>query len=115
MGWEDRLVVWGLAIQLVIWGWGGAPVVEAQGYWETVVNNAGISTMHSAVAHDGNVVLLDRTNVGPSQLKLAPDNCRDNLADRVCEHHHIFGHNSDCHIAYWTSNRNLSIPENMSG
>ncbi|XP_024366413.1 aldehyde oxidase GLOX [Physcomitrium patens] len=104
MGWEDRLVVWGLAIQLVIWGWGGAPVVEAQGYWETVVNNAGISTMHSAVAHDGNVVLLDRTNVGPSQLKLAPDNCRDNLADRSLKH--------DCtaHSALFSPNSNKVRP-----
>jgi hypothetical protein len=64
--------------------------VDAQGYWETVVNNAGIATMHSAVTHYGNVVLLDRTNVGPSQLDLAKGVCRDNPADRVrLPSHHV--------------------------
>lgn len=57
--------------------------VAAQGYWETVVGNAGISTMHAAVTHYGDVVLLDRTNIGPSQLALGAGKCRDNAADRV--------------------------------
>jgi len=73
------VLVWAAAMVTV------AVVVEGQGYWETVVANAGISTMHSAVTHYGNVVLLDRTNIGPSQLGLAKGVCRDNPADRVCE------------------------------
>ncbi|XP_024393312.1 aldehyde oxidase GLOX [Physcomitrium patens] len=84
MGRGDRLLVWGL-LMLGAWSW-EISVVEAQGYWETVVDNAGIATMHSAVSHDGNVVLLDRTNVGPSQLNLAPGVCRDNPQDRATKH-----------------------------
>lgn len=80
---EDRfkaaVVIIGL---LAACAW-SASTVEAQGYWETVVANAGIATMHAAVSHDGNVVLLDRTNIGASQLALAPGVCRDNPADRV--------------------------------
>lgn len=93
----DKLLLWGL---LILGAWCGAvSMVEAQGYWETVVNNAGIATMHAAVTHYGNVVLLDRTNVGPSQLNLAPGVCRDNPQDRVHDtitskfnlDHHIIG------------------------
>ncbi|XP_024369762.1 aldehyde oxidase GLOX [Physcomitrium patens] len=80
----DKLLLWGL---LILGAWCGAvSMVEAQGYWETVVNNAGIATMHAAVTHYGNVVLLDRTNVGPSQLNLAPGVCRDNPQDRASTH-----------------------------
>lgn len=57
--------------------------VEAQGSWATVVKNAGIATMHSAVTNYGTVVLLDRTNIGPSQLALPAGVCRNNPADRV--------------------------------
>jgi len=60
-----------------------AEVVEGQGWWETVVGDAGIATMHAAVTHLGSVVLLDRTNIGPSQLALPTGVCRDNPADRV--------------------------------
>lgn len=67
--------------------------VAAQGYWETVVGNAGISTMHAAVTHYGDVVLLDRTNIGPSQLALGGGKCRDNPADRVSTTRH-----STCNI-----------------
>lgn len=65
--------------------WSGVLVaeVDAQGSWETVVDNAGISTMHAAVTHYGNVILLDRTNIGDSQLPLPAGVCRDNPADRV--------------------------------
>lgn len=62
--------------------------VAAQGYWETVVGNAGIATMHAAVTHYGDVVLLDRTNIGPSQLALGGGKCRDNPADRVSTTRH---------------------------
>jgi hypothetical protein len=58
-------------------------LVYAQGSWEVVVQNAGISSMHTAVTHFGNVVLLDRTNIGRSQLPLNGGRCRANPADRV--------------------------------
>lgn len=58
-------------------------LVDAQGSWETVVDNAGIASMHSAVTHYGNVILLDRTNIGDSQLPLPAGVCRDNPLDRV--------------------------------
>ena len=76
-----RMAVWALLLLLAAaWTWSG---VEAQGYWNVVVQNAGISSMHSAVTHYGNVVLLDRTNIGPSQLPLPPGVCRNNPLDRV--------------------------------
>jgi len=82
MGLGGRVAVLGLAGLLVMLAWSSG-TVEAQGYWETVVGNAGIATMHAAVSHDGNVVLLDRTNIGPSQLMLGKGVCRNNPADRV--------------------------------
>lgn len=90
---------------LVILAWSSA--VDAQGYWETVVGNAGISTMHAAVSHDGNVVLLDRTNIGPSQLALAPGVCRNNPADRASAH--------DCtaHSALFSPGSNKIRPLNV--
>ncbi len=65
-------------------------LVHAQGSWEVVVQNAGISSMHTAVTHFGNVVLLDRTNIGPSQLPLNSGRCRANPADRVSTTKDIF-------------------------
>lgn len=61
-------------------------LVDAQGSWETVVDNAGIASMHSAVTHYGNVILLDRTNIGDSQLPLPAGVCRDNPLDRASTH-----------------------------
>lgn len=69
------LLLWSEALQ--------SPGVNCQGWWETVVENAGISTMHAAVTHRGNVVLLDRTNIGDSLLPLPPGVCRNNPDDRV--------------------------------
>ena len=98
-----------LLLVLVAWAWSG---VEAQGYWEVVVPDAGIASMHSAVTHYGNVVLLDRTNIGDSQLPLPPGVCRDNPLDRVrhimsppklaCIHPPPFASTS-----FWTPHTNL--------
>lgn len=74
--------VWA-AVVLLVWCGVSSPGVSAQGSWQTVVQNAGISTMHAAVTHYSNVVLLDRTNIGDSQLPLPPGVCRKNPADRV--------------------------------
>ncbi|GMP46313.1 hypothetical protein CsSME_00014520 [Camellia sinensis var. sinensis] len=40
------------------------------GTWEVVVANAGIASMHAAVTRFNTVVLLDRTNIGPSRKML---------------------------------------------
>lgn len=63
--------------------WSELVSCQGGGWWETVVENAGISTMHAAVTHMGNVVLLDRTNIGDSELPLPPGVCRKNSQDRV--------------------------------
>ncbi len=57
--------------------------VEAQGSWEIVQNNAGIASMHTAVTNYGTVVLLDRTDIGPSQLSLPDGVCRNDANDEV--------------------------------
>jgi hypothetical protein len=57
--------------------------VEAQGSWEIVQNNAGIASMHTAVTNYGTVVLLDRTDIGPSQLSLPNGVCRNDANDEV--------------------------------
>lgn len=76
-------VVQAVVLAAVLVWCGVSSGVRAQGSWETVVNNAGISTMHAAVTHYGNVILLDRTNIGDSQLPLPAGKCRQNPADRV--------------------------------
>jgi hypothetical protein len=57
--------------------------VEAQGGWEVIVNNAGIASMHTAVTHYNTAVLLDRTDIGPSQLPLPDGVCRNDPNDQV--------------------------------
>ncbi|KAI5078740.1 hypothetical protein GOP47_0006411 [Adiantum capillus-veneris] len=37
--------------------------------------------MHTAVTHHGNVLFLDRTNIGPSAINLTNSRCRDNPKD----------------------------------
>ncbi|KAH7291342.1 hypothetical protein KP509_29G012300 [Ceratopteris richardii] len=55
--------------------------VAAQGSWELLLENAGIASMHTALTHYGNVVLLDRTDIGPSQINLTGGVCRDDPND----------------------------------
>jgi hypothetical protein len=57
--------------------------VEAQGGWEVIVNNAGIASMHTAITHYNTAVLLDRTDIGPSQLPLPDGVCRNDPNDEV--------------------------------
>jgi len=58
-------------------------VVEAQGTWEVIVNNAGIASMHTAVTRFNTAVLLDRTDIGPSQLPLPDGICRTDPNDEA--------------------------------
>ncbi|KAI5056133.1 hypothetical protein GOP47_0029654 [Adiantum capillus-veneris] len=55
---------------------------DAQGgRWEVLVENAGIASMHTAVTHFGTVIMLDRTNIGPSNINLSNGVCRYNPYD----------------------------------
>ncbi|KAI3985035.1 hypothetical protein MKX01_004803 [Papaver californicum] len=53
---------------------------------ELLVANVVISSMHTAVTHYGTVVLLDRTNIGPSRRMLRKGHCRYSPNDRVLKH-----------------------------
>lgn len=57
--------------------------VVAQGSWQQLQKNAGISSMHSAVTRYDTVIMLDRTNIGPSQIKLPNGRCRNQPLERV--------------------------------
>ncbi|KAG0582697.1 hypothetical protein KC19_3G078000 [Ceratodon purpureus] len=56
------------------------------GTWNLLVENAGISSMHTAVTHYDTVILLDRTNIGASRINFTNGYCRDNPDDRVLKH-----------------------------
>ncbi|KMZ67514.1 Galactose oxidase [Zostera marina] len=56
------------------------------GSWEVLVENAGIASMHTAVTRFNTVVLLDRTDIGPSRLSLPPNQCRNNPTDLLTHH-----------------------------
>lgn len=55
----------------------------AQGSWDVIVENAGIASMHTAITHYDEAILLDRTNIGPSQISLPNGDCRQNAEDRA--------------------------------
>lgn len=57
----------------------GVTLGQDLGTWEIVVENAGIAAMHAAVTRYGTVVLLDRTNIGASQVALPSE-----LTDQIC-------------------------------
>lgn len=63
-----------------------ANVANAQGSWELLLADAGIASMHTAVTHYGNVIFLDRTDIGPSQINLTNGVCRDNPNDLTLTH-----------------------------
>ncbi|PIA54563.1 hypothetical protein AQUCO_00900849v1 [Aquilegia coerulea] len=56
---------------------------DLPGTWELLVPNAGIASMHTAVTHYNTVILLDRTNIGPTRKMLPKGHCRDDPNDRV--------------------------------
>lgn len=57
--------------------------VSAQGTWQVIQPNAGIATMHAAVTYQDTVILLDRTNTGPTQIKLPGGRCRNQPLEQV--------------------------------
>ncbi|KAK8315634.1 hypothetical protein V6Z12_D01G256200 [Gossypium hirsutum] len=69
--------------------------VHAQlpGSWELLVSNAGVASMHTAVTRFNTVVLLDRTNIGPSRKMLPKGHCRydrhDDVLKKDCYAHSV--------------------------
>jgi hypothetical protein len=66
---------------------------DLPGTWELLVPNAGIASMHTAVTRYNTVVLLDRTNIGPSRRMLPEGHCRNDPNDvtlkRDCYAHSV--------------------------
>ncbi|CAK7342764.1 unnamed protein product [Dovyalis caffra] len=66
---------------------------DLPGTWDLLVPNAGISSMHTAVTRFNTVVLLDRTNIGPSRKMLRKGHCRfdphDAVLKRDCYAHSV--------------------------
>ena len=56
---------------------------DLPGTWELLVPDAGIASMHTAVTRFNTVVLLDRTNIGPSRKLLPKGHCRSDKNDAV--------------------------------
>ncbi|XP_030480745.1 aldehyde oxidase GLOX [Cannabis sativa] len=56
---------------------------QLPGTWEVIVENAGIASMHTAVTRFNTVVLLDRTNIGPTRKMLRKGHCRNDPNDVV--------------------------------
>ncbi|KAI8556748.1 hypothetical protein RHMOL_Rhmol05G0278900 [Rhododendron molle] len=56
------------------------------GTWETLVENAGISSMHTAVTPYNNVILLDRTDIGATELMLPDGTCRYDANDQSLQY-----------------------------
>ncbi|KAI3750324.1 hypothetical protein L2E82_20958 [Cichorium intybus] len=59
---------------------------DLPGTWELLVANAGIASMHTAVTRFNTVVLLDRTNIGPTRKRLRQGHCRIDPKDPVLKH-----------------------------
>eukprot|EP00250_Pteridium_aquilinum_P006312 c16256_g1_i1 orf=222-1850(-) len=53
----------------------------SSGNWHLLVKNAGVSAMHMALTHKDTVIMFDRTDYGPSQLRLPNGNCRHDPND----------------------------------
>ncbi|KAI9152903.1 hypothetical protein LWI28_002740 [Acer negundo] len=68
-------------------------IADLPGTWELLVPDAGVSSMHTAVTRFNTVVLLDRTNIGPSRRMLRKGHCRfdknDPILKRDCYAHSI--------------------------
>jgi hypothetical protein len=98
MGGGKKTLVGFLA--LVQWFMSTLVVVRGQGTWQVLINNAGIAAMHCALTHYDTAIMLDRTNIGPSQIALPGGRCRNNPQDLVLKH--------DCtaHSVMFTPGRN---------
>ncbi|KAJ4909265.1 glyoxal oxidase-related protein [Raphanus sativus] len=65
----------------------------AGGTWELLLNDVGISAMHSQLLINDRVIMYDRSNFGPSKISLPNGACRDSPNDvvsrRDCTAHSI--------------------------
>ena len=73
-------------LTLVQWFMSTLVVVRGQGTWQVLNNNVGIAAMHAALTHYDTAILLDRTNIGPSQIALPNGRCRNNPQDLELKH-----------------------------
>lgn len=71
--------IWTVQLFLLI----TAAAAQLPGKWELLVPNAGIASMHTAVTRFNTVVLLDRTNIGPSRKMLPKGHCRMDQKEAV--------------------------------
>ncbi|CAN6938625.1 unnamed protein product [Brassica oleracea] len=55
----------------------------AGGTWKLLLNNVGISAMHSQLLINDRVIMYDRSNFGPSKISLPNGTCRDSPNDSV--------------------------------
>ncbi|KAL3826045.1 hypothetical protein ACJIZ3_022074 [Penstemon smallii] len=62
---------------------------DLPGTWELLVPDAGIASMHTAVTRFNTVVLLDRTNIGPSRKFLPENHCRVDPLKKDCTAHSV--------------------------
>ena len=53
------------------------------GSWEIVVPDAGVASMHAGLTRYGNVVLLDRTDIGATTLPLPGEQLTDMLCQQL--------------------------------
>ncbi|BBN09188.1 hypothetical protein MPTK1_4g17900 [Marchantia polymorpha subsp. ruderalis] len=74
--WSERLRIIMVLIAFV-------QVQSQGGSWKLLSENVGIASMHTAVTHYGSVIMLDRTNIGPSNITLPHGRCRNNPKDLV--------------------------------
>jgi hypothetical protein len=56
------------------------------GTWQLLLNNSGISSMHTAVTHYDTAIFLDRTDIGLSKINFSSGYCRDDPNDRSLKH-----------------------------
>ncbi|KAI5084669.1 hypothetical protein GOP47_0000838 [Adiantum capillus-veneris] len=59
----------------------GAEAAALSGSWQLLVENGGVSAMHMTLTPANTVLMYDRTDYGPSQLKLAGGKCRNDPND----------------------------------
>ncbi|KAH9538459.1 hypothetical protein CY35_15G006300 [Sphagnum magellanicum] len=51
--------------------------------WQVIVPNGGVSAMHTVLLHTNKLVIFDRTDYGPSQIRLPDGTCRNDPNDRA--------------------------------
>eukprot|EP00250_Pteridium_aquilinum_P029921 c40335_g1_i1 orf=14-1786(-) len=57
--------------------------LDALDAWEVKVVNAGVSAMHLAIMRSGKALIFDRTDYGPSAIRLPNGRCRNDSNDKA--------------------------------